>query len=260
MSRRSASRLSSRWDQTPSGLIHARTGAAAVPPDPPVVVLVHGLVISSLYMIPTAERLATDFRVFAPDLPGFGRSEKPRRALRLPELADALAEWLDVLGLNRAVIVGNSLGCQIVTELATRHPDRIQGVVLAGPTVDRHARTATRQLTRWLIDSTREKPAMALDHARDYYRAGLRRAWQTFRYMIDDRIEERLPRLTAPTLVVRGSHDPVVSQRWAEEVTSLLPRARLHVIPGGPHVVNYTSAGPFAAVVRTFVREVSARR
>ena len=55
-----------------------------------MVVLVHGQIISGLYMVPTAERLATRFPVFAPHLPGVGLS-KPRRPLCVPELADALA-------------------------------------------------------------------------------------------------------------------------------------------------------------------------
>ena len=67
-----------------------------------------------------------------------------------------------------------------------------------------------------------------------------------------------LPRLAAPTLVVRGSRDPIVPQRWAEAVTALLPRGRLLVIPRGPHVVNYTSAGVFADVVAAFVDELGA--
>ena len=58
------------------------------------VVLVHGQVISSRYMVPTAELLAPEFRVFAPDLPGFGLSGKPKRVLTVPELADALTGWM----------------------------------------------------------------------------------------------------------------------------------------------------------------------
>jgi 2-hydroxy-6-oxonona-2,4-dienedioate hydrolase len=111
------------------------------------VVLVHGLVVSSLYMEPTAERLAPFHRVFAPDLPGFGRSDKPSRALSVAGLADALGAWMDAEGLERAVLVGNSLGCQVIAEMAARAPHRAAGVVLTGPTVEPsgpHARTAVQ--------------------------------------------------------------------------------------------------------------------
>src|SRR3546814_11433128 len=79
------------------------------------VVLVHGLGMSSRYMAPPAQRLASDFRVFAPDLPGFGDSGKPAHILSVPELADALAEWMRVCGLSPAALVAHSFGCQIVT-------------------------------------------------------------------------------------------------------------------------------------------------
>ena len=216
----------------------------------------HGLVISSLYMIPTAVRLAPFFPVFAPDLPGFGRSEKPAHVLTISELADALAEWLDALGLERVVLVGNSLGCHIIADLMFRYRTSIPATVLAGPTMDPHARTAPQQIGRWLLDWTRERPSLAAAHAKDYYRAGLRRAWKTFRYALQDRIEEKLPYLRVPTLVVRGSKDRIVPQQWASEAAELLPHGCLHVIKGGPHVVNYTSADAFTSIVRNFVQEV----
>lgn len=242
--------------------MHARVGGpdrSVTGPGPahaPSIVLVHGLVISSLYMVPTAVRLAPYFPVLAPDLPGFGLSEKPHAVLSIRGLADALAEWMDALGLARVVLVGNSLGCQVIADLALRHGDRVAAAVLAGPTMDPHARTAPRQIGRWLVDWTHEPPSLAAAHAVDYRRAGVRRAWRTFRHALADRVEEKLPALAAPTLVVRGSRDPIVPQRWAEEAGALLPLGRLHVIPGGPHVVNYTSADAFAGVVHDFVREV----
>lgn len=248
--------LSSRRDPIPGATIHTRTSAPGGHPDAPVVVLVHGLVISSLYMIPTAVRLAPAYRVLAPDLPGFGKSSKPAAALTIAELADALAAWLGAVGLQRVVLVGNSLGCQIIVELADRHPGAIQAAVLAGPTMDRHARTAPRQIARWLLDWTMERPSLAAAHARDYYEAGVRRGLKTFRYALRHRIEEKLGALTAPTLVVRGSRDRIVPQAWAEEVTAGLPRGRLEVIQGAPHCVNYTRPGPFTDLVRDFLRDL----
>ncbi len=106
------------------------------------VVLVHGLGVSSRYMRPLARHLATDLRVHAPDLPGFGRSGKPRRVLSIPELADWLAAWMEAAGLRRAALVGNSLGCEILVELVLRHPERVERLVLQGRTPEPGARTA----------------------------------------------------------------------------------------------------------------------
>ena len=77
-------------------------------------------------MVRVAERLVPYRRVFAPDLPGFGGSEKPSRVLDLPGLSDALAAWMGGVGVGRAALVGNSLGCQIIADLALRHPERIE--------------------------------------------------------------------------------------------------------------------------------------
>jgi pimeloyl-ACP methyl ester carboxylesterase len=231
----------------------ARVGGPHGQDNGTVVVLVHGQIISSLYMVPTAERLTDRYRVFAPDLPGFGLSDKPRRLLCVPELGDALGAWMGAVGLRRAALVGNSLGCQIAVDLAVRRPELIQALVLAGPTVDRQARRASVQIVRWLRDWPGERPSLALAHLRDFAHAGLRRSLGTFRCTLADRIEEKLPLVQAPTLVVRGTRDTIVPQAWAEEVARLLPRGRLLLIPGGPHCVNYSTPRPFSEAIASFL-------
>jgi 2-hydroxy-6-oxonona-2,4-dienedioate hydrolase len=96
------------------------------------VVLVHGLIVSGRYMVPTAELLAAHYRVFVPDLPSFGKSEKPPRTLDVAGLSDSLAAWMGEVGLIRAALVGNPFGCQIIVELAVRHPERVERAVLQG--------------------------------------------------------------------------------------------------------------------------------
>lgn len=136
--------LRSTWTPIGGVRMHARVATTLAPPGPPVV-LVHGLGVSSRYMIPTARLLAPDHRVYAPDLPGSGRSGKPRRVLDLDGLADALAGWLRANGLSDAILVGNSLGCQTIAALALRHPALVARAVFIGPTMDPRARTTLRQ-------------------------------------------------------------------------------------------------------------------
>ena len=218
-----------------------------------MVVLVHGLVVSSRYMVPTAERLAPNCRVFAPDLPGFGRSEKPPRVLDVAGLSDALSAWMGEVGLERAALVGNSFGCQIIADLAVRHPGRVERAVLQGPTMDPLGRSVPRQVGRFLIDAPREPLSLVPIELLDYLSAGTRRAWRTFRYALEDRIEEKLPHMRVPTLVVRGSRDPIAPQRWAEEATRLLPMGRLVVIPGSAHAMNYSSPLELTRVILPFL-------
>src|SRR4028118_2263184 len=184
--------------------MHARVSEDRAAGGPPFV-LVHGLVVSSRYMVPLLEELARSYAVYAPDLPGFGRSEGPAGALDVAGLADALAAWMRATRLGAAVLVGNSMGCQVIVELALRHPDLVEKVVLQGPTMDPRARSAPRQMWRLLLDTTREPPFLVAIEGLDLLRAGLVRSWRTFRYALDDPIEERLPRVRVPALVVAGA-------------------------------------------------------
>jgi 2-hydroxy-6-oxonona-2,4-dienedioate hydrolase len=108
------------WTVVAGTQMHARV--SGTPADEPVVVLVHGLVVSARYMISAMKRLALRHRVYAPDLPGFGKSGKPTRAADVPGLSDALACWMRKLDLGRSALVGNSMGCKIIVALAVRHP------------------------------------------------------------------------------------------------------------------------------------------
>ncbi|MDQ4028203.1 MAG: alpha/beta hydrolase, partial [Actinomycetota bacterium] len=154
--------------------IHARVATGGRVP----VVLVHGLAVSSRYMVPLVQVLAPDFDVYAPDLPGSGRSTKPREAIDLSSLARCLEAFLDAAGLHHAVFVGNSFGCQVLAELALRAPVKVLGLVLQGPTIDPHARSWSRQVVRWVADGPREPQGirLGLTLLRDYLDCGPRRA------------------------------------------------------------------------------------
>jgi 2-hydroxy-6-oxonona-2,4-dienedioate hydrolase len=245
----------SKWACVDGLQIHYRTSKEIVPQGRPPVVLVHGLIVSSRYMIPTLKRLARHYRIYAPDLPGFGRSEKPSRILDVAGLSDALSAWMDAVGLEGAALVGNSMGCQIIADLAVRRPELVERVVLQGPTMDLYGRSISRQVARFLLDVPREPPSLLGIELRDYLAAGTRRGWCTLRYALEDRIEENLPRLLAPVLVVRGSRDPICSQRWAEEIVQILPDGRLVILPGASHAANFGAPAELGGVIRGFLEE-----
>jgi 2-hydroxy-6-oxonona-2,4-dienedioate hydrolase len=247
-----SSAIQSQWTKIPGGTIHYRAVSAAAD-EFPVVFLIHGLIVSSRYMVPTAERLAPFCRVYAPDLPGYGKSYKPGKVLTLSELADALADWMDVLEMANAHLVGNSFGCQIIAEFALRYPQRIDRLILQGPTVDPAARSLGKQLIRLIINSPREQRSLGWITLKDYRAAGFHRIRQTIKLALEDRIEDKLPLIKAPALVVRGERDAVVPQLWAEKVTTLLPNGKLHVIPDAAHTVNYSVPEKFAAAILSFL-------
>ena len=246
-------KLKTSWTVINGLPMHARLSINSELESRPAVVLVHGLVVSSRYMLPVAERLAAYYRVYVPDLPGFGKSAKPPRVLDVTELSDSLYAWMRVSGLESAALIGNSMGCQVITHLAVRHPKRVEWVVLQGPTMDPRGRTVLRQVARFLVNTPREPFSFVPIMLLDYLATGTSRAWRTFRYALQDHIEERLPQVQVPALVVRGSRDPIVPQGWAEEAARLLPKGRIAVVSGSAHVANFDAPSEFGRVIRAFL-------
>ena len=242
-----AETLESRFRVVEGLRMHERVGGDGDP-----LVLVHGIGVSGRYLVPTAVRLATHRRVLVPDLPGFGRSEPPRRR-GVDDLADLLAAWLDVHGLARVPLLGNSFGCQVIVDLAARRPERVERAVLVGPTIDRAARSLPRHVLRLAADMLREPPALWALAGAEYAFFAAKGGTPTVRAMLRDPIERKLPRVAAPTLVVRGELDAIVPRRWAREVVSLLPNGRLVEVPGCAHAVNYHCPDELARLVLEFV-------
>ncbi|KAF6663930.1 alpha/beta hydrolase [Pantoea vagans] len=223
------------------------------------VVLIHGLVMSGRAMEPLALALSRDYHVLVPDLPGFGASTLPASApvMSVDQQAEALWLWLQHNGFQRAIWVGNSFGCQILAALAVKHPQAVAGLVLQGPTVDRHARSLPRQLWRdWRNGrlETRRPPGPL---ARiDYAKAGLRRAFGTMREMMRDHIEHRLTYINAPTLLLRGSRDPVCPARWLDELAALMPHSELITLRDGTHTLHYVYPWSFCHAIRPFLARI----
>lgn len=249
-----AAPLESQWRMVGDLAVHARA-AESVPSWFPAVVLVHGLGLSSRYMVPLARELSTFYRVFALDLPGFGRSEKPPRRLGLVEMAETLAGWMRTTGLRAATLVGNSYGCQIAVELAARRPRMVERLVLVGPTTDPAFRTRRQQLARLLLDALREPVSLLGIAITDYLRCGPRRMLHGLREALEHPLEARLPLVAAPALVVRGLRDPLVSASWAARLASELPAGRLVIVPGVAHAAHYAAPRSLARTIRRFVDE-----
>lgn len=232
--------------------MHCRAVRHLAAPAMPPFVLVHGLGISSRYMVPIARCLGAHAHVYAPDLPGFGRSERPPTVLRISELADALIGWLDAARVREAHFLGNSLGGQILVDAAMRYPERFRALVLVGPTVDAAARSAPRQILRLMLDGLREPYSLVGIAVTDYLRTSPRRLWRTLQYAMEDPVEQKLTRVTAPCLVIRGDRDPLVPLAWAQAVADLLPRGELREVPG-THAVHYERARAISRIVLRFV-------
>lgn len=222
------------------------------------VVLVHGLGVSSRYMIPTAIRLSRYQRVYAPDLPGFGASSRPVHALSVSDLAHVLTLWLDKVGLARAVFLGNSLGCQVLAHVAVAHPEIVAQAILVGPTMDPSA-GAFGQVGRLLCDAFAEPPSYLPLLIRDYLRAGPLRTLATFRLGLRDRTFALYPAMAMPTLIVRGARDPIAPQLWAMALAERVPHGSLAVIPGKGHAATYNAPDALVDLIHDFLIQSSCR-
>ena len=106
--------------------VHVRV---AGPLDAPPLLLVHGFMTSSYSWRYVIADLARDHRVYAPDLPGAGRSDKPDRAYRADDLAQAIGLVIDALGIRGCRVIGNSLGGYLCMHLALRDPGAMSRLV-----------------------------------------------------------------------------------------------------------------------------------
>ncbi len=161
-------------------------------PTADAIVHVHGFGISGTYLEPTAALLAARHRTYVPDLPGMGRSMRPHRPLDLPGLARALMSYCDAVGVERATLVGNSLGCPIIVEVATAFPDRIEqrraGLAGGGP----NNQPLGRALRQMAMDGLREPMSMVPIAVRDYLRFGVLQSLSLFKAMTRYPTLERL--------------------------------------------------------------------
>ncbi len=250
------SRLESRWTCVNGRTLHSRS-SGTLPAGCVPFVLVHGLVISSLYMIPLAECMAGEYDVHALDLPGFGRSDGPAEVLSVRELAEWLIVWMSDVGIHQCHLVANSLGCEIAAHVAIKARERVATLSLIGPTIDPQAFALPLQSFRLIQDALQEPSRLWLNWTVDLWRAGFSRAIGTTREMFRDHIEHSLPHVTAPTLVIRGGNDPTVPQSAALMLTRLIPRGDLLVIEDEPHCVHYTNPLRVWGAIREFARRAA---
>jgi pimeloyl-ACP methyl ester carboxylesterase len=217
------------------------------------IVLVHGF-SSSRTLKPLIKALGARRPVFAPDLPGFGMSDQPIHPLDIPGLADALRRWLLDNQLAPAIVIGVSFGCQVAVDLAARHPATVDRLVLVGP-VDPDARTAGRLAIRWARNAPRSSPRLAPTIVHDFIDAGLWRTARTLRQALEDPVEDKLPEIEAPTLVVRPERDHLVSEAWTKRVAGLIPDSELLVLPRAGHSIGPKTAARLTALLVPFLVE-----
>jgi pimeloyl-ACP methyl ester carboxylesterase len=259
----------------------------------PDVLLIHGLGGAKSSFFDAAAALSPTYRVHALDLPGFGSSSKPTTApYNARYFARTVREVMDVLGVERAHVAGNSMGGRVAIELGLRHPERVAGLALLCPAVAFVKRTyhplvrlmrpelglLPHRFTRkqveehfWSLFADRDviDPSMADvvvdEFQRIYASAGGRIAFLTSARNIyldppygRNGFYGRLSQLQAPALFVWGSHDTIIPPAFGRHVSRWLPSAEQIVLDGCGHVPQVERAAQTSRLLKRFFGRVDA--
>lgn len=218
-----------------------------------VYVLIHGIGMGRVVYAGVGDKLSGNGRVLAVDLPGFGDSPEPGSAATLEQTAEVIAQFIRDRVPDTAVLVGHSMGTQIVAEVAHRSPELVEALVLIAPTVNRHERTAIRQGMRMVQDLWGETPKVLLLGLWQYAKTSPIWFLNKLRFMLGHRIEAICPTITTPTLVLTGEDDRVCPPDWVREVADALPDGVMELIPDRGHEAIIRSAEPVASMILEFV-------
>jgi 3-oxoadipate enol-lactonase len=221
---------------------------------------------------------AGSYRTIALDNRGAGRSDKPVGPYSLEQMADDAIAVLDKAGIERAHVMGASMGGAIAQILAVKHPERVRSLVLACTACRHHPwrrellaswadvaehqgmRQLARVAMRFLVEPRsfrRFGPALGLMGPFALAAPGYAFAAQIGAILdTDDALRLALPFLNVPTLVVVGNQDILTPRGDSEELAELIPGAELVVIAGAAHGLMVEHASTFNRVVLDFLATV----
>ena len=250
--------------------------------DGPPALLVHGIGGCWQNWIENVRAIGRSHRVIAPDLPGFGYSEMPADETSIPGYARAMAELCERLGIERASVVGHSMGGFVTADLAIERPDLVERLVLvsaAGIAINDarrgrvmawgriNAAVSARlaagtesfvrrpRLRHFAFSTMVRHPARVPQE--DLYELGAGTGRPGFipalRAHMEHDFRERIERISCPTLIVWGANDMTVPARDAERYEQMIPNARKVVFDDTGHIPQMERAPRFNALVEEFL-------
>jgi 2-hydroxy-6-oxonona-2,4-dienedioate hydrolase len=217
------------------------------------IILVHGIGLSSRYMLPLAEELSNKYTVYAIDLPGFGKSGRPSGKYELEVLATSLRGFIEQNGIASPVLIGNSFGCQVIIKYLKRYATNTPAILI-GPTMNVFERSYIMQMIRWL-QNLKNEPTKKLSWIliKDIVGSGVVRVFKAFDLGIKDKPEDGLDRLNNRILFLRGELDPIVPMRWLKFLANKNKSFSVSELPNAGHALNYSSPKPLANIIDKFI-------
>jgi pimeloyl-ACP methyl ester carboxylesterase len=259
--------VDSRWVTVDGIRVHYYVqGQAGGPP----VVLVHGLgghAEDWRNLTPFLRRAG--FRIYTPDLPGYGRSQKPKNfSYSVQDEANVVVGFMNALGLKQVDLGGHSMGGWIVQLVAYQHPDRIKRLMLfdsAGlhdrPTwnTDLFVPTTALQLDQLDALLMPHPPQVPAFIANDILRTARENGWIIRRAMNsmltgNDTTDAMLPALKMPVLIVWGSQDQITPLSEGEKMHHLIPQSQLEVVQGCGHLAPVQCAHTIGPQMDSFLK------
>ena len=236
----------------------------------PVVVLVHGLGGRAEDWLNLAHYLVkAGYRVYLPDLPGYGRSEKPADfSYSVRDEAEAVVGFLDALGLKQVDLGGWSMGGVIVQHVAFKHAERVRRLMLFDSVgLDQMPVFDVRLFTPATPAELGQLDALLYPHphripgfvARDILRISKEHAWVIHRALDSlitrqDATDNMLPQFKMPVLIVWGSLDRIVPLEQGEMMHQMVPQSELVITSGCGHLAPSQCAAQIGPKVVEFVK------
>jgi pimeloyl-ACP methyl ester carboxylesterase len=244
---------------------------AAGPASGPVVVLVHGLGGRAEDWRNLAPYfVSAGFRVYMPDLLGYGRSEKPADfSYSVRDEADVLMGFFDALGLKQVNLGGWSMGGWIVQIVASTHPERVRRLMLIDAAgiykepdwnTDLFMSKTPAQLAQLEALLMPHPPRIPGFVAQDILRVTARRSWVIKRALDTmltgkDVTDDLLPKLQMPVLILWGKEDRITPLELGQKMHQLIPQSELDVFNGCGHLAPQQCTSDMGPMVVAFVKE-----
>lgn len=235
--------------------------------DRTAIVLIHGAGGTHLHW-PTEIRRLPGYKIYAPDLPGHGKSEG-RGEQSIDAYAESILNWLDALQIHKAAIVGHSMGGAIAMTLGVENPDRIVGLGListgARLPVTPQLLESTSQATTFYtaIDLIRRK-AFSPDTPERLVELATRQMASIrpsvlhgdFVACNNFDLSDRISEIHQPTVVICGRQDHMTPLRMSQSLANCLPVARLETLPEAGHMVIIEQPQQTATIITNFLTEL----
>lgn len=222
----------------------------------PPLLLLHGYGGSAHWWARNIEALGVVRRVYALDLPGFGRSRMAGR-FTFSRSAELLARWLDQRGIASADVVAHSMGGQLALILAAQHPSYIRSLVLAAPAGLPFDTGLPGIALRAMRSRRGGDPRFTPIVVRGVILAGPRVLWQAVQQIMSVDVRQHISTVAAPTLILWGECDGLLSPANGPILAAGMTGARLHVVPGGRHNLMWEQADMFNEALVAFLTEGS---